>query len=70
MTTDLKWEKLNLQQSQNNVLLYGCSCYQSLEYYTVAVGPNLPVVRNTNELNLSSRMPSSYALHMPVSFLF
>ena len=37
MTADRSGEKLILQRSQNNVLLYGCSCDQrckSLEYYS------------------------------------
>ena len=48
------WQlKLNLQRSQNNVLLYGCSCLSaindaSLLNTAVAVEPNPPVVEKTN----------------------
>ena len=53
MIADLSREKLTLQQSQNSVLLYGCSCLSainetSLLKTTVAVDPNPPVVEKTN----------------------
>ena len=61
--------KLNLQLSQNNVLLYGCSCLSaindaSLLNTTVVVDPNPPVVEKTieeKEPNSISRMRCSYA---------
>ena len=65
---DLRRE-LDLQRSQNNVLLYGCSCLSaindaSLLNTTVAVEPNPPVVEKTNgekEPNSILRMHYSYA---------
>ena len=53
MTADLRREKLNLQRSQNNVLLYGCSCLSaindaSLLNTAAEVEPNPPVVEKTN----------------------
>ena len=52
-TADLIREKLYLQRSQNNVLLYGCSCLSaindaSLLNTTVEVEPYSPVVEKTN----------------------
>ena len=62
MIANLRMEKLNLQRSQNNVLLYGCSCLDtSLLNTYVAVDPNPPVVEKTNgqkESNSISRMRS------------
>ena len=35
MTADLRREKLDLQRSQNNVLLYGCSCLSAIKEFIV-----------------------------------
>ena len=60
MTADRSREKLNLQRSQNNVLLYDLSAINdaSLLNTTVAVDPNPHVVEN----NTKSTQAYSYAL--------